>query len=123
MLKEWRSGNRTRIFQECSRVNGSFGWLVTIGAGGVLCTLHESEFRSFTFHPEQVQIEPDWNAFGLKATASHTISVMDAFVADEMTFLLTEPKAYEQELIYSIRSLLLHRLHSPQLLLALQNAF
>lgn len=33
-----------RIFQECSRVDGSsFGWLVTIGAGEwVLCTLHES---------------------------------------------------------------------------------
>lgn len=60
----------------------------------------ESEIRSFILNPEQIDILADWNAFGLRATGSHTISAVDAFVPDDMTFLLTETKGYERETIY-----------------------
>ncbi|SEG67260.1 acyl-CoA dehydrogenase [Paenibacillus sp. UNC499MF] len=157
-----------RIFRECSRADGSFGWLVTIGAGGGFfaslmkpevgaalfagekavvagsgaptgtakrveggylvsgrwkycsgaahatmftanCAVEEAEghergenaeIRSFIFMPDQVRIHPDWNTFGLKATGSHSVSVEDLFVPDKMTFLFTEVRAYEDELIY-----------------------
>ncbi|SMF85995.1 Acyl-CoA dehydrogenase [Paenibacillus uliginis N3/975] len=160
-----------QIFQNCSRIDGSFGWLVTIGAGGgffasfmipevsqrvyahrtaviagsgtpsgtaqrveggflvngswkycsgsthaTVFTANavvesngssgntrsgeDQEIRSFILLPEQVQIDPDWNAFGLKATSSHRISVTDIFVPDDMTFVITETKAYENEMIY-----------------------
>lgn len=45
-----------------------------------------SSVRSFIFLPEQVRILRDWNAFGLKATASHSIIVEEVFVPEEMTF-------------------------------------
>lgn len=160
-----------QIFQECSRVDGSFGWIVTIGAGGgffvpfmapeisrnvyaeraaviagsgtptgtarrvdggfllngswkycsgsthaTVFTANavieptengssgvsddNQEIRSFILLPEQVHIDRDWNAFGLKATSSHRVSVTDAFVPNDMTFLITEEKAYAHELIY-----------------------
>ncbi|WP_405078817.1 acyl-CoA dehydrogenase [Paenibacillus chitinolyticus] len=157
-----------RIFRECSRVDGSFGWLVTIGAGGGFfaslmkpeigsalfasekavvagsgaptgtakrveggylvsgrwkycsgaahatmftanCAVEEpegqgrgenAEIRSFIFTPDQVRIHRDWNTFGLKATGSHSVSVADLFVPDNMTFLFTEVHAYRDELIY-----------------------
>ncbi|RUS46779.1 acyl-CoA dehydrogenase [Cohnella sp. AR92] len=51
------------------------------------------EMRSFAFRPEQVEIIRDWNSFGLRATASHSISVADAFVPAEMTFdIVSEPR-------------------------------
>lgn len=60
----------------------------------------EPEIRSFILNPEQIDILGDWNAFGLRATASHTISAVNAFVPDDMTFLLAETKGYEHETIY-----------------------
>lgn len=160
-----------KIFQECSRIDGNFGWLVTIGAGGGFfasfmssdvshkvfahrnavvagsgtpsgtarrveggfmvdgswkyCSgsTHATVFtanvivepndhasvpvgdetpaiRSMILMPEQVHIDPDWNAFGLKATSSHRISATNAFVPDDMTFDITEVQAYQEELIY-----------------------
>lgn len=148
-----------QIFQHCSRIDGSFGWLVTIGAGGGFfasfmipevsqkvyahrtaviagsgtpsgtarrveggfmvngswkycsgsthatvftanAVVESNEIRSFILWPKQVNIDPDWNAFGLKATSSHRISVTDIFVPDDMTFDITETKAYENEIIY-----------------------
>ncbi|WP_176220654.1 acyl-CoA dehydrogenase [Cohnella massiliensis] len=47
--------------------------------------------RSFAFLPWQVEVIRDWNAFGLRATGSHTIVVNDAFVPDDMTFDIMEP--------------------------------
>ncbi|GEN52212.1 hypothetical protein HFA01_04740 [Halobacillus faecis] len=44
-----------------------------------------TEIRSFIFEKDQVKVMGDWNAFGLKATNSHTIIVEDAFVKDEWT--------------------------------------
>jgi len=60
----------------------------------------EPEIRSFILNPDQVEITEDWNAFGLRATASHTISAVEAFVPTEMTFSLAESIAYEEEAIY-----------------------
>nr|WP_211184507.1 acyl-CoA dehydrogenase [Paenibacillus lemnae] len=56
--------------------------------------------RSFTFEPHQVEIQRDWNAFGLRATESHTITVKDAFVSESRTFSLDEPTAFRDEPIY-----------------------
>ncbi|GIP33273.1 acyl-CoA dehydrogenase [Paenibacillus sp. J2TS4] len=159
-----------RSFEQCSWADGSFGWLVTIGAGGGFfvpfmsapaCTLYsdrkavvagsgfpsgtaervdggyrvsgswkycsgsthatmftancfiagdsassEKEMRSFIFLPEQVKIVRDWTAFGLRATESHTITVDQVFVPDEMTFDLTgNPNLYNDP-IYSYPFLL-----------------
>lgn len=161
-----------RIFQECSRIDGNLGWLVTIGAGGGFfasfmtpevsrnvyahrtaviagsgmpsgtarrvpggyrvegswkyCSgsthataftanamilpedealVSESEenpsIRSFILMPDQIHIDSDWNAFGLKATSSHRITAKDVFVPEEMTFDITDQKAYGHELIYA----------------------
>ncbi|MDZ7543570.1 acyl-CoA dehydrogenase, partial [Clostridium perfringens] len=42
----------------------------------------------------------DWNAFGLRATDSHTISVHAAFVPNERTFSIMEPHAEFQHRLY-----------------------
>lgn len=132
-------------FEEASFIDGSFGWLVTIGSGGgyfagvsnqdvsrrlfspddaivagsgyvgghaaktdngylisgswKFCSgadfatiftanarLEDGTVRSFIFTPDQVEIDRDWDAFGLKATGSHTIRVKDALVPEDMTF-------------------------------------
>ncbi len=48
------------------------------------------EVRACIFLPDQVEIIEDWNAFGLRGTASHTIRVHDAFVPRERTFSVTD---------------------------------
>jgi alkylation response protein AidB-like acyl-CoA dehydrogenase len=147
-----------KIFEYASWVDGSFGWLVTIGSGGgyfasylkpqaakeifsppnaviagsgapngtaartnggyylngrwkfcsgssfattftVNCVLEGSdpaqpEIRSFALWPSQVNIIRDWNAFGLKATESHSIEVRNQFVPDERSFSLAERLAF-----------------------------
>jgi alkylation response protein AidB-like acyl-CoA dehydrogenase len=145
-----------RLIEKSSWVDGSFGWLVMIGAGGGFfssllphnqnlnlflnpkaviagsghpsgtakqvdggyqvtgqwkycsgsqyaslftanCILESTqnqetpEIRAFIFTPEQVQINNNWNAFGLKATGSHTIAVDSVFVPNAMTFSFLEP--------------------------------
>lgn len=144
-----------RIFERAARIDGSFGWLVTIGAGGgyfaasmkpevcremfspreaviagsgypagearrmkggfqvrgrwkyisgatyatlftVNCVIRDGKdgderIRSFILMPEQVKVYRDWNAFGLKATGSHSIAVEDAFVPEDRTFDIDEP--------------------------------
>lgn len=44
---------------------------------------------AFAFNPKQVSIIKDWNAFGMKATESHSFKVDKAFVPHEMTFNLS----------------------------------
>ncbi|WP_028547001.1 acyl-CoA dehydrogenase family protein [Paenibacillus taiwanensis] len=56
--------------------------------------------RAFIFMPDQVRIEPDWDAFGLKATDSHTIRIEEAFVPAERTFSLVEPYGVYQHPTY-----------------------
>ncbi|WP_259391899.1 acyl-CoA dehydrogenase [Paenibacillus thiaminolyticus] len=60
----------------------------------------DPDMRSFAFLPDQVTIEEDWDAFGLQATDSHTISVREQFVPEEMTFLLTERQTEDRDAIY-----------------------
>lgn len=48
------------------------------------------EMRACIFLPDQVEIIEDWNAFGLRGTASHTIRVNDAFIPRERTFSITD---------------------------------
>jgi alkylation response protein AidB-like acyl-CoA dehydrogenase len=46
----------------------------------------EQSVLAFVVQPEQVRIEEDWDAFGLRATASHTLIVSDAFVPEHLAF-------------------------------------
>lgn len=46
--------------------------------------------RSMILMPEQVEIMKDWQAFGLRATGSHSIKVIDAFIPEERTFSIFE---------------------------------
>ncbi|WP_442602676.1 acyl-CoA dehydrogenase [Paenibacillus sp. KN14-4R] len=152
-----------RIFEQASWIDGTFGWLITIGAGGGFFTAtmnpdvsrqlysspeavvagsghpsgtaikvnggyivngqwrfcsgstHATLFtanswmtsvdpveppvmRSFTFLPDQVKIIPDWRAFGLRATSSHSIEVVDAFVPENMTFDIMSKPYYEESI-------------------------
>ncbi|MGD6966359.1 acyl-CoA dehydrogenase family protein [Rossellomorea vietnamensis] len=154
-----------RIFEEASSINGSFGWLVTIGSGGgffsgnmkkevlddvflprnaviagsgaptgtaVKCeggyrvtgewkycsgaefattftanaviengAGEEPAMRSFAFTAKQVEILRDWNAFGLKATGSHSIKVENVFVPVERTFSIFESNGLVDEPVFS----------------------
>lgn len=156
-----------RIFEYTSWVDGSFGWSVTIGAGGgffvpfmqphvakqlfnepnalvagsgaptgtaveteggyivngtwkycsgayqatlftASCIVQEESssptdqptIRAFAFMADQVEIIPDWRAFGLKGTDSHSIKVHHQFVPKERMFNLLELLAYEDEPLY-----------------------
>ncbi|MFD0673749.1 acyl-CoA dehydrogenase [Cohnella sp. GCM10027633] len=151
-----------RAFDDAARIDGSFGWAVTIGSGGGFfsatlppeqaralfahdkavvagsghpngaarkvdggyiasgrwstcsgstyasvftanCRLvpegaepsPDDPYRSFAFLPDQVEIVRDWNAFGMRATDSHTIVVRDAFVPDDMTFDIVSPPNFD----------------------------
>lgn len=48
--------------------------------------------RAFAFFPDQVQIVHDWGSFGLKATASDSMVVAEAFVPNERVFVVGESK-------------------------------
>jgi len=55
---------------------------------------------AFAFLPEQVTIIKDWNAFGMKATESHSFKVDKAFVSYEMAFDLSNKKLFFDAPIY-----------------------
>lgn len=76
------------------------GFTVQDATGELTADQNQSLIRSFILNPGQIEILEDWNAFGLRATASHTISAVNAFVPFEMTFSLTETQGYENETIY-----------------------
>lgn len=44
------------------------------------------EVLAFVLQPDQVRVKEDWDAFGLRATASHTTTVSDAFVPEHLAF-------------------------------------
>lgn len=58
------------------------------------------EIRSFILLPDQVNLIKDWNAFGLKATASHSITVDNVFVPQEMTFNIADDRAYYSDPVF-----------------------
>lgn len=151
-----------QVFEEAARIDGSFGWAVTIGSGGGFfsatlppkqaqalfaprqavvagsgypngvarkaeggyhvcgrwstcsgstyasvftanCRIApegaepspDDPYLSFAFLPEQVEIVRDWNAFGMRATDSHTIVVKDAFVPVDRTFDIVSPPHFD----------------------------
>ncbi|NEZ41704.1 acyl-CoA dehydrogenase [Paenibacillus alvei] len=69
-------------------------------ASAIKDTAAEPVIRSFVFRPDQVEIVKDWNAFGLKATESHSIVVHDLFVSDDRTFSIMEPNGLYDDPIY-----------------------
>jgi len=59
-----------------------------------------NKMLAFTFLPAQVSILKDWNAFGMRATESHSFKVTNAFVPNEMTFDLSNKSLYYKSPIY-----------------------
>ncbi len=45
-------------------------------------------FKSFYFLPEEIEVLEDWNAMGLRATASHSFKVENLLVDSQRTFVL-----------------------------------
>ena len=148
-----------KIFEESAYIDGSFGWLVTIGSGGgyfapifapdiakkhfspanavvagsghttgraqpveggyrvtgswkycsgsvyatiftANCLLPDGSVRSFIFTPDQVHVARDWDAYGLKATGSHTMCVADVFVPESMTFDIAAGTRHHDHAVY-----------------------
>lgn len=56
--------------------------------------------RAFAMTPDQVQVERDWNAFGLCATGSHTIHVKDAYVPEHYRFNVAAPHFHYDNPVY-----------------------
>lgn len=82
------------------------------------------ETKAFTFMPPQVTVLQNWNAFGLKATASNTIEVKEAFVPHELVFdLSTPPISYTDYKIYSFPFLLFAQYSFAAVVLGLYRAF
>ena len=59
----------------------------------------ESDIKAFIFNPDQVDVHPDWDGFGLKLTSSHTVSIEDIFIPEDHTFEILKPP-YHQHSIY-----------------------
>lgn len=56
------------------------------------CKLGDSDnMRAFAFTPEQVEILNDWDAYGMRKTASHTVEVKGVTVSPDMSFDLSQP--------------------------------
>lgn len=53
------------------------------------------EYKAFVLEPNQITIHKDWDAFGMRATESHSMSVKDAFVPESMTFSLAAEPYYK----------------------------
>ncbi|MFT3701574.1 MAG: acyl-CoA dehydrogenase [Agriterribacter sp.] len=56
--------------------------------------------KSFIFKPEEVTIIYDWNATGMKATASHSFEVKDLFVSKDRCFVIDPLHARINSAIY-----------------------
>ncbi|MFC3420084.1 acyl-CoA dehydrogenase [Salinicoccus hispanicus] len=56
--------------------------------------------RAFAMLPDQVHVERDWNAFGLRATGSHTIHVTDALVPEHYRFNVADPHFHYDNPVY-----------------------
>ncbi|HLU21549.1 MAG TPA: acyl-CoA dehydrogenase family protein [Bacillaceae bacterium] len=65
------------------------------------CMTDDDEIVSFILMKEQVQVVEDWDAFGLKATGSHTIKVENALVPEDRTFSIFEIKNNFKGLVHS----------------------
>lgn len=155
-----------RIFEDAARIDGNFGWIITIGSrGGYFAGYVEPEklaefyasriavvagsgfpsgtakrvsggyelsgswkycsgsthatifalngeasvegkpamtqIRTFMLRPDQVTIVKDWDAFGLRATASHSVHVQNQFVEDSMSFVAFDENQKLHQDLYS----------------------
>lgn len=70
--------------------------------GPVLNDDGEPKVLSFFIEKEQVLIHYDWEAFGLRATASHSFSVNGAFVGQDHSFELSPSKSFSSYPLYKI---------------------
>ncbi|MGM0507236.1 MAG: hypothetical protein ACQER4_08645 [Bacteroidota bacterium] len=52
----------------------------------------DGEWRAFALTPDQVRITKNWNAYGLSATTSHTVTVEHATVPEEFIFDVTRKR-------------------------------
>jgi alkylation response protein AidB-like acyl-CoA dehydrogenase len=108
-------------------INGS--WKYCSGSGfatffTAIATDESGEAKAFTFMPAQVEILQDWDAFGLKATESHTITVKEAFVPDELVFDLSKPQvSYTDYKVYSFPFMLFAQYSFGAVVLGLYRAF
>lgn len=107
-------------------VTGS--WNYCSGAGYATfftaSALIDGKMLAFTFMPDQVEIIPTWNAFGLKATESHSIRVDNAFVPDERVFDLSKPPvSFTEYTLYSFPFLQFAQLSFAAVVLGLYRAF
>jgi len=138
------------LFQEASRIDGNFGWVITIGSGGGMFVPNMKKQTAINFYspkkaviagsgfpagtaeptdngyiingkwfycsgsqyangftttsfikdkedivaavlkPYEVNVNENWDAFGLKGTSSHTINVTDQFVPSNRIFSVLE---------------------------------
>lgn len=60
----------------------------------------EPKVRAFAFLPDQVKIISDWQAFGLKGTESHSITISNQFVPEDRMFNLLDQLTYKEEALY-----------------------
>ncbi len=87
------------------KVTGSWRYcsgapFATSYTANVIINESAKQIRAFIFEPKQVKIQKDWNAFGMKATESHSIIVKDAFVPEAMTFDLSITDLFYKHPIY-----------------------
>lgn len=108
-------------------VNGS--WKYCSGAGfatffTATAADENGAIKAYTFMPQQVTISNDWDAFGLKATESNSISVKDVFVPNDLVFDLSKPPiSFKNETIYSFDFMLFARFSFAAVVVGLSRAF
>lgn len=113
--------------EEGFSVNGS--WKYCSGAGfatffTATAADENGTIKAYTFMSQQVTISNDWDAFGLKATESNSISVKDAFVPNDLVFDLGKPPiSFKNETIYSFDFMLFARFSFAAVVLGLSRAF
>lgn len=73
---------------------------VTKGGKPLLNADGHPVIRSFCMLPDEVEVIPDWDTMGLKATASHSFRTTDLRLAADRSFLITVSGTKREELIY-----------------------
>lgn len=79
--------------------------------------------KSFVIMPDELEIIKDWNAYGLKATAGHSIKINRLFVPEERVFDLGKPTDDYGYPIYSFPFLLFARFSFAAVVLGLWRHF
>ncbi|WP_407270326.1 acyl-CoA dehydrogenase family protein [Radiobacillus sp. PE A8.2] len=67
-----------------------FATLFTVSCNVISETGDENHILAFALEPEQVDVEEDWNAFGLKGTSSNSIEIVNQFVPENHVFSIFE---------------------------------